>query len=102
MKPLLIAATGVLLIAVAPSTDRSSVELAAEPAAPTIVIILTDDEPLGLTDAMPVLRRRIQNLGATFTNYMLPTSLCCPSRASLLTGMFAHDTGVWNNVRDGG
>ncbi len=33
----------------------------------------------------------------------MPTPLCCTSRASLLTGRYAHDTGVWSNGRpDGG
>lgn len=64
---------------------------------PNVVIILSDDERLGLTDAMPVVRNRIQKPGLTFTNYMVPTTLCCPSRASLLTGKFAHGTHVWNN-----
>ena len=66
-------------------------------ARPNVVIILSDDERLGLTDAMPVVRNRIQKPGLTFTNYMVPTTLCCPSRASLLTGKFAHGTHVWNN-----
>lgn len=64
---------------------------------PNVVIILTDDERVGLTDAMPVVRSRIQRAGLTFPNYMVPTTLCCPSRASLLTGKFAHGTHVWNN-----
>ena len=64
---------------------------------PNVVIILTDDERVGLTDAMPVVRHRIQAVGSTFTHYMVPTTLCCPSRASLLTGKFAHGTHVWNN-----
>ena len=53
---------------------------------PNIVIILADDERLGLTDAMPVVRSRIQQMGVAYSNYMVPTALCCPSRASLLTG----------------
>ena len=67
------------------------------PAQPNVVIILSDDERVGLTDAMPVVRSRVKNAGVTFTNYMVPTTLCCPSRASLLTGKFAHGTHVWNN-----
>ena len=35
---------------------------------------------------------------ATFSNAMTPTSLCCPSRATILTGRFAHSTHVWSNA----
>jgi hypothetical protein len=47
-----------------------------------IVIILSDDQRLGLDDAMPVVSQQIKQQGVSFTNYMVPTSLCCPSRAS--------------------
>ncbi len=67
------------------------------PDRPNIVVILTDDERVGLTDAMPILRSRVKRQGTTFTNAMVPTALCCPSRASLLTGKFAPGTGVWGN-----
>lgn len=29
---------------------------------------------------------------------MVPTSACCPSRASLFTGLYSHDTDVWSNA----
>ena len=32
-----------------------------------------------------------------FTQAFVPNSLCCPSRASTLTGQFSNDNGVWNN-----
>ena len=40
---------------------------------------------------------RMQREGATFSNYYVTDSLCCPSRASILTGRFPHDTRVFDN-----
>jgi N-acetylglucosamine-6-sulfatase len=62
-----------------------------------IVVILTDDQPVGTMDAMRTVKRRIKHKGVTFSNAVVPTSLCCPSRASFLTGRYSHDTGVWTN-----
>ena len=50
--------------------------------------------------------RHVQDLlvdrGRTYSRSMVPTSLCCPSRASILTGRYAHQTGVWSNSRPTG
>ena len=35
--------------------------------------------------------------GASFSNALATTSLCCPSRASILKGQYAHNTGLVNN-----
>ena len=64
---------------------------------PNIVVILTDDQPTGTMAAMPAVTSLIGDQGATFTQGVIPTSLCCPSRASLLSGDFAHTTGVYTN-----
>ena len=41
--------------------------------------------------------------GVTFDNYFVTDSLCCPSRSSIFTGDFPHDTGVFTNGgADGG
>ncbi len=52
---------------------------------------------------MPAVERLLVASGVTFTNAYVTTSTCCPSRASILTGQYAHNTGVLaNNPRDGG
>jgi N-acetylglucosamine-6-sulfatase len=46
---------------------------------------------------------QMQKDGATFVNYFVTDSLCCPSRTSIFTGRFPHDTGVFRNTgNDGG
>jgi arylsulfatase A-like enzyme len=47
--------------------------------------------------------RQMQKDGVTFSNYFVTDSLCCPSRSSIFTGRYPHDTGVFRNTgRDGG
>lgn len=64
---------------------------------PDVVIILTDDQRLGLLDAMPTVRRSIIDKGVDYRQAMVPTSVCCPSRTSILTGLYSHTSGVWHN-----
>ncbi|MEV6600969.1 sulfatase [Actinoplanes sp. NPDC051346] len=63
---------------------------------PNIVFVLTDDLSMNLLPFMPHLRD-LQRRGTTFTEYTVSNSLCCPSRASLLTGKFPHGTGIFTN-----
>jgi N-acetylglucosamine-6-sulfatase len=64
---------------------------------PNIVFVLTDDLSWNLVRFMPTVQR-MQRQGATFSRYFVTDSLCCPSRASILTGQFPHDTGVTTNT----
>lgn len=69
---------------------------------PNIVFVLADDLSDNLVPYMPNLLA-LQKDGTTFANYTVTDSLCCPSRASILTGRYPHNTGiVKNNGSDGG
>ncbi|TDC62756.1 sulfatase [Actinomadura sp. GC306] len=63
---------------------------------PNIVYILTDDLSWDLVDYMPNVKR-LQKRGMTFSNYFVSDTLCCPSRATILTGKYPHNTGVRSN-----
>ncbi len=69
----------------------------ARPGRPDIIVVVTDDQHIGTLDWMPVLDDYIERRGIRFSRAMVPTSVCCPSRASLFTGEYAHTTKVWAN-----
>jgi arylsulfatase A-like enzyme len=60
------------------------------------VFVLTDDLAENLVPYMPHVLQ-MQREGVSFSNYFVTDSLCCPSRASILTGRFPHDTHVFDN-----
>jgi N-acetylglucosamine-6-sulfatase len=72
-------------------------------ARPNIVLVLTDDLDVRTTDFLPRLPSLMTDPGLTFTRAYVTTSLCAPSRASLLTGRYAHNSGVlYNSGPQGG
>lgn len=69
--------------------------------APNFVLIVLDDARLNDPDYMANIQAELVAKGVTFTIAYAPTSLCCPSRASILLGMFEHNHGISDNeVRD--
>lgn len=66
---------------------------------PNIVLIQTDDQTYRQfsRQVMPNTKRLLANHGTTFRNYIATTAQCCPSRASLITGQYAHNDGVTSN-----
>ena len=70
---------------------------------PNLVLIVTDDQWAGTLRVMPNVRGLLAEHGTTFTNAFATTPLCCPSRASLLTGQYSRHHGVFDRVPpDGG
>jgi len=64
---------------------------------PNIIFILTDDLDFPLMPYMENTNSLIRDQGATFTNYFVTSSACCPSRSSTLRGQYPHNTGVLEN-----
>jgi arylsulfatase A-like enzyme len=71
---------------------------------PNIVFILSDDHRWDFMGSVghPFLDTRnmdrLADEGVLFSNAFVTTSLCTPSRASFLTGQYAHTHGVKNNI----
>jgi len=75
----------------------SAVGGAAAATRPNIVFVLTDDQRFDTLGAMPTVQRELVGRGVTFTNAFVVNALCCPSRASILTGRYSHSTQVYGN-----
>lgn len=61
---------------------------------PNVLVIETDDMRMDELRFMPNVRKLIARRGLAFENSFAPYPLCCPSRASFLTGQYAHNHGV--------
>ncbi len=77
---------------------------AATPSRPNVLVILTDDQryegpggPAGFLDFMPNVKKWFKQGGVYFPNAFATTSLCTPSRSTVMTGRYAHNTGTLIN-----
>ena len=90
-----LAAAGLLLGACSGSPAES------DQPRPNVVLVLTDDLSMNLVQHMPNVRALAAD-GTTFSQYTVTDSLCCPSRSSIFTGRYPHNTGVFTNGGDDG
>ncbi|KRB77397.1 hypothetical protein ASE01_11820 [Nocardioides sp. Root190] len=67
----------------------------AMPKQPNVVLVMADDMRVDDLAFAPNLRKLIAEHGVSFENSFAPFPLCCPSRASFLTGQYAHNHKVW-------
>ena len=67
---------------------------------PNILVLISDDQ--AWSDFSPSLMPRVfsdlVDQGALFKRAYVNTSLCCPSRSQILTGLYEHHTGVDTNT----
>ena len=100
-----VATAAALAVLVAAAVHPGAVPTRAQDPRPNIVVILTDDQSLETLPhmqppAMPWLQSQINDPAGHwqwFPNAVFNTPLCCPSRATILTGQYSHHTGVVNN-----
>jgi N-acetylglucosamine-6-sulfatase len=99
-----LAVTGLVLVAGGCGDDDSD-QSNSEPAqpirrvaqGPNFVVVMTDDQDQASLAAMPHVQRELVDRGVNFTDFFSTYPECCPSRATFLTGQFAHNHGVLSN-----
>jgi N-acetylglucosamine-6-sulfatase len=116
---------GAAVVAVVFALGLILLALRAEPASaapkPNVVVIQTDDQPVEQfhrrwrdyldrkRQIMPNTMRLLRDQGVEFSRYITPYPICAPSRASLLSGNYAHnhrvlrvggETGGWTAFRN--
>jgi N-acetylglucosamine-6-sulfatase len=96
----------VLSNANAATAQKNAVNAAAKSTRPNVLFVLCDDIRWNAMSCAghPSLKTphidRIAREGVRFTNMFCTTSLCSPSRASILTGLYAHGHGVRDNFSE--
>src|SRR3712207_884944 len=69
----------------------------ATPDRPNIIMIISDDLDAGSISYMPNLQSQLIERGTTFENAFVTDPLCCPSRATILRGQYAHNHEILGN-----
>ena len=81
------------------ASGSASTAAASPSAHPNILLIVSDDQAWSTfnRDLMPSVYSQLVDQGVLFKRAYVNTSLCCPSRAQIVSGLYEHDTGVDQN-----
>jgi N-acetylglucosamine-6-sulfatase len=88
-------ALAVVLCSAVSGGEQASAQ--ASPPKPNFVFILADDMRKDDLKYMPKTRSLLGEKGMRFNNAYASYGLCCPSRATIMRGQYAHNHGVWHN-----
>jgi N-acetylglucosamine-6-sulfatase len=64
---------------------------------PNILVVMTDDMAASDVELMPNVQRLLAAKGTTFADAIDSFPLCCPARATFITGQYAHNHEVAGN-----
>lgn len=90
-------AIAALALLILPSAAGARPATAAKDGRPNILVVMTDDQNVNDVAQMPNVKRLLARQGTTFTQAVDSFPLCCPSRATFITGQYAHNHGVLGN-----
>ncbi len=93
----LLVLSGAVAAAVSAAAVPTSQARPKQPEKLNVVVILSDDERVDGTSVMQNVKTLLADHGVTFSDYHVTSSLCGPSRASILSGQYSHHTGVYDN-----
>src|SRR6185295_13252925 len=84
----------------APRSSEPAASAGAQATRPNILLLVSDDQAWSTfsRDLMPSVYGQLVDQGVLFKRAYVDTSLCCPSRAQILTGLFERHTGVDANA----
>ncbi len=77
-------------------------EAQGAPSQKNVVFILADDMTSSELSVMPNVQSLLAAQGTSFSEAYVSFPLCCPSRATMLTGQYMHNHGVHGNVAPNG
>ncbi len=72
------------------------------PSQKNVVFILTDDMTTSELAAMPNVQSLLASQGTSFNRAYVSFPLCCPSRATMMSGLYMHNHGVHGNLAPNG
>jgi arylsulfatase A-like enzyme len=95
---LLLASAALAVVFVSANVGSAPTAAQTTPVTPNFVFILTDDMRKDDLKYMSKTRALLETQGIEFQNAFVSNPLCCPSRATIMRGQYAHNTGVWTNT----
>jgi N-acetylglucosamine-6-sulfatase len=92
----LLVVVALAMMALASSADARPAKTAKD-GRPNILVVMTDDQAAADVAKMPKVKRLLARQGTTFADAIDSFPLCCPSRATFITGQYAHNHRVEGN-----
>src|SRR5215208_5691567 len=86
------------LLGFAPAQEEANAQ-SSTTEQPNIVFVLADDLDYASTQKMPEINSLLAEQGASFEEAFVSYPICCPARATILTGLYSHNHDVRGNKR---